>query len=230
MRTETVQHGTERGFTLVELMVTLVIAFVITGAAYSAYVVQQKNYSIQEEVAVVQQNIRAGLDIMTREMRMAGYDPTFSGKYKITAANAGSFQFTTDLCDDGGNPGTCVIGGETITESYQYELYDSSGDGTIDALRRTPGGSPIADNIEALEFRYTLRDGTQTLAPTNAELKQIVQVEISLLARSDREDYQHVDARTYKTASGVTLGPYNDNYHRRMVTTTLQLRNLGYGS
>lgn len=230
MHSEAIELSTQHGFTLVELMVALVIALVITGAAYSAHKVQQKNYTIQEEVAVVQQNLRAGLDIMTREMRMAGYDPTFSGKYRITAANAGSFQFTTDLCDNGGNPGTCVIGGESITETYQYELYDSSGDGTNDALRRTPGGSAIADNIEGLEFRYTLRDGTQTLTPTNAELKQLIRVEISLLARSSREDYQYVDTKTYETASGAVLGPFNDNYHRRMVTTTLQLRNLGYGS
>lgn len=221
---------TQQGFTLVELMVTLVISFIITGAAYAAYVVQQKNYTIQEEVAVVQQNIRAGLEIMTREMRMAGYDPSFSGKYKILAANGGSFRFTADLCENGGDPGTCVMGGESVTETYQYELYDSSGDGTNDALRRTPAGSAIAGNIEQLEFRYTLRDGTQTLAPANGELKQIVRVDISLLARSAREDHEYVDNKTYETASGAILGPFNDNFHRRMVTTTLHLRNLGFGS
>lgn len=216
------------GFTLVELMVTLVIAFVITGAAYATYKVQQKNYSLQEEVAVVQQNLRSGLELMTREIRMAGYDPTFSGNYRIHAANAGSFRFTADLCEDGNIPGTCIIRGESITESYHYEHYDSTGDGINDALRRTPGGSSIAENIERIEFRYTLRDGTQTLAPTNAELKQITQMEISLLARSDKEDHRYTDTRTYETASGFVLGPFNDKYHRRMVTTILQLRNLSY--
>jgi type IV pilus assembly protein PilW len=231
MRFATNKQVSRQGFTLVELMVALVISFVVTGAAYSAYVVQQKNYTIQEEVAVVQQNIRAGLEIMTREMRMAGYDPSFSSNYRITAANAGVFSFTSDLCDDGGQPGTCTIGGESITETYQYELYKPTG-APADypfSLRRTPAGSAIAENIEHLEFRYTLRDGSQTLAPTNAELRRIVQVEISLLARSAKKDYQYQDTRSYTTASGAVLPPFNDNYHRRMLTTTLQLRNLGYG-
>jgi type IV pilus assembly protein PilW len=231
MRFETNRQGSHHGFTLVELMVALVISFVITGAAYAAYVVQQKNYTIQEEVAAVQQNIRAGLEIMTREMRMAGYDPTFSGNYRITAANATVFSFTSDLCDNGGPPGTCTIGDESVTETYQYELYKPPG-APADypfSLRRTPAGSAIAENIEHLEFRYTLRDGSQTLTPANAELRLIVRVEISLLARSAREDHQYLDTRTYTTASGAVLPPFNDNYHRRMLTTTLQLRNLGYG-
>lgn len=213
-------------------MVTLLISFVITGAAYSAYVVQQKNYIIQEEVAVVQQNIRAGLDIMAREIRMAGYDPSFSGNYRITAASAGSFSFTADLCDDGGPPDTCVIGGENVTETYQYEIYKPA-NAPADypfSLRRTPAGSAVAENIEHLEFRYTLRDGSRTLAPDNAQLRQIVQVDVSLLARSARKDHQYLDSKTYETPSGTVLPPFNDNYHRRMMITTLQLRNLGYGS
>lgn len=220
------------GFTLVELVVTLLISFVITGAAYSAYVVQQKNYIIQEEVAVVQQNIRAGLDLMTREIRMAGYDPSFSGNYSITTATADTFSFTSDLCDDGGPPATCVIDGENITETYQYELYkpaNASADYPY-SLRRTPAGSAIAENIEHLAFRYTLRDGSRTSAPDNRELQQIVQVDISLLVRSARKDHRYTDAKTYQTASGAVLPPFNDNYHRRMMITTLQLRNLGYRS
>jgi type IV pilus assembly protein PilW len=223
---------TQPGFTLVELMVTLLISFVVAGAAYSAYVVQQKNYTIQEEVAVVQQNIRAGLDIMTREMRMAGYDPSFSGNYRINAADADRFCFTSDLCDDGGPPAACVIGGENNTETFQYELYkpaNAAADYPF-SLRRTPAGSAIAENIEHLAFSYTLRDGSRTSVPDNAELQQIVQVDISLLVRSARKDHRYTDARTYQTASGALLPPFNDNYHRRMMITTLQLRNLGYGS
>ncbi len=219
-----------QGFTLVELMVTLVIAFVITGAAYAAYVVQQKNYTVQEDVAEMQQNIRVALEVMAREMRMAGFDPTFSGEYGIVEATANRFRFTSDLCRDGGIPAGCTAGGQSITERYLYELYDSSGDGAADALRRTPGGSAVADNIEYLEFLYTLRDGSVTQTPTPAQLKKIVIVEITLLARSSEEDHKFVAHQTYITGSGIILGPYKDRYRRRMLVTTLQLRNMGYGS
>lgn len=219
----------QQGFTLVELMVALTLTFVVSAAAYSAYKVQRQSAVIQEDITVLQQNIRAGLDIMSKELRMAGYDPTSSGKYGIAAADAGSLRFTADLCGDGGDPGTCVVNGESVTETYLYELYDSNGDGVNDALRRTPGGSPIANNIEHLEFHYTLRDGTNTPAPTSSELDRIVAVRISILARSSRPDHKYTDSKTYRTASEAMINPTEKNYHRRMQTTTLHLRNLGYG-
>jgi len=222
--------GSRQGFTLVELMVTLVIAMIISGAAYAAFTVQQRNYTVQEDVAEMQQSIRLALELMAREMRMAGFDPTFSGEYGIVTASAGQFRFTADLCRDGGLPDRCVVGGESVTETYLYELYDSSGDGTDDALRRTPGGSAVADNIEHLEFLYMLRDGTHTQTPTAAELKKIVSVEVTILARSPAEDHRYTDTRAYTTRAGTILGPYNDTFRRRMLVTTLWLRNMGYRS
>jgi len=216
------------GFTLVELVITLVVALIVSGAAYAAYVVQQRNSTVQEQVAEMQQNIRAGLDLMTREMRMAGYDPTFSGLYGIVAATPGSLTFTADLCENGGSPGNCVLGGQSFTETFRYELYDSSGDGTNDALRRTPGGSAIAENIEQLEFRYLLGNGVKTAAPLPNQLARITGVEISVLVRADEEDHRHRNTRTYTTASGRILGPFNDKYRRRLHITTLQFRNLGH--
>lgn len=220
-----------KGFTLVELMVTLVIAFIITGAAYSAYVVQQKNYAVQEQVAEIQQNIRIGLEIMTREMRMSGYDPTFTDKYGIITAKEDQFSFTADLCEDGGIPAaTAKAASCKRTETFTYELYDRSGDGTEDMLRRTSGGSAVIENIEHLEFRYILRDGSRIKSPTPLQLDQIVAVEVSILARASKEDHDYQDIKTYTTAGGLTLGPYDDKYRRRMLITTIQLRNMAYRS
>ncbi len=215
------------GFTLVELMVAMVITFLITGAAYASYIIQQRSYTAQEQVILIQQNIRTGLNIMTREMRMAGYDPSFSDLYGVVTANANTFNFTADLCSDGGDPGKCVLGGESITETYLYELYDSSGDGVNDSLRRTPAGSAIAENIEQLEFRYTLEDGTQTQAPTAIELGQIVTVEVSVLARAEEEDHFYNNSSVYTSAAGTNYGPFDDKFRRRMLNTTIQLRNMG---
>jgi type IV pilus assembly protein PilW len=221
----------QQGFTLVELMVTLVIAFIITGAAYAAYIVQQKNYTVQEQVAEVQQNIRNGLEIMSGEMRMAGYDPTFSGEYGIDEATATRFRFTADLCGDGGTPATAEASSCGIPEKYLYELYDSSGnDGVVDALRRTENGSAVAENIEYLEFLYTLKDGTRTQTPTALELKKIVTVEISILARASEEDHKYQDTQTYTTAAGIIIDPADKKYRRRMLISTLQLRNMAYRS
>ena len=67
--------GRENGFTLIELLVTIAITGVVMAGVYAAYYAQQKSYRTQEEIAAVQQNLRAAMTIMGREIRMAGYDP-----------------------------------------------------------------------------------------------------------------------------------------------------------
>ncbi|MEN8141313.1 MAG: PilW family protein [Thermodesulfobacteriota bacterium] len=63
------------GFTLVELLIAMLLTGIISIGIFSAYKAQQANYIIQEEVAEMQQRVRAGLDMMVMELRLAGYNP-----------------------------------------------------------------------------------------------------------------------------------------------------------
>jgi len=63
----------QRGLTLVELMVALVLAFIVIGAVYRTFTSQQRTYSIQDQVAEAQQNARVAVNILMRDLRMAGY-------------------------------------------------------------------------------------------------------------------------------------------------------------
>ena len=58
----------EGGFTLVELMAAMVIAVVVMAGIYAAYYTQQKNATAQEQTAEMRQNLRAGLNLMAREI------------------------------------------------------------------------------------------------------------------------------------------------------------------
>ncbi len=214
------------GFTLIELMVTLLISSVVVGAIYTTYNKQQKIYTAQDQVIDVQQNLRAALSVMENEMKMAGYDPSETGLYGVTAASADSFAFTADINNDAGSPGA--------GESFQYELYDSDADVVKDSLRRTPGGSSLADNIYFLEFYYQLSDGTWTnkgpggvVQLSAMQFNAIRAVRISILARSGRTDPNFIDTKKYITASGAQWGPFNDHYRRRFMITTVKCRNLG---
>jgi hypothetical protein len=51
----------------------LVISAVLTAGIYRAFVHQQKSYTTQEQVADMQQNVRAAINRMMREIRMAGF-------------------------------------------------------------------------------------------------------------------------------------------------------------
>lgn len=64
----------ERGTTLIELMIALALTGIVTLAVMRTYVTQHENYLTQEDVTTMQQGARASIDELTRQIRMAGHD------------------------------------------------------------------------------------------------------------------------------------------------------------
>jgi len=65
----------ENGLTLIELMIAMAISAVVMAAIFQVYQSQQKAYVTQQLVGQMQQNARAAMSLMVREIRMAGYKP-----------------------------------------------------------------------------------------------------------------------------------------------------------
>lgn len=196
----------EAGFTLVELMAAMVIAVVVMAGIYSAYYSQQKNATAQEQTAEMRQNLRAGLDLMAREIRMAGYDPTQSANAGITAAASNSITFTEDLNGDGDTG--------DADENITYSLSGMD-------LQRS--GQVVAENIDALNFVYLDGSGNVT-----ANLNDIRAVQITMVARAGKRDPGYKDTASYSNQQGTQiLAAQNDSYRRRMLTTSVICRNLG---
>ena len=232
------------GFTLVELIIAMLLTGIISIGIFSAYKAQQASYIAQDQVTEMQQNIRAGIDLMIREVRIAGYNPTLTATCAtINTATQGRLNFTKDdLPYDPVIPingdGDCTDSNENITFGFSL-ANDTDSNGIADgggsdwdvaaSLGRDTGGGfqPIADNIEAIEFYYTLDDGTQTLTP--AVPGNVRSVQISILARANNPDQNFTNAATYTTASGTVWNPIDNNYRRRLLITTVQIRNLGLG-
>jgi prepilin-type N-terminal cleavage/methylation domain-containing protein len=66
----------QRGVTLTELVVTLALAAIVMAALVAVWSKSQEAYFIGSETAEVQQNVRAALDFMVREIRSTGKDVT----------------------------------------------------------------------------------------------------------------------------------------------------------
>lgn len=252
MKTNHKPENKQSGFTLVELMVTLVVAFLVIAAVYASFKVQQQNEKAQQQVTQIQQNLRAAMDMISREFPMAGYDPLLTGDYTIIATNSDSFLFTADLNEDGDKPPSWSPGDSTpctapctTPEIYYFTLYDSAqaDDNDVFSLSRIPDDNnlenytSIAENIDQIEFRYLQADGTPT-----AVLNDIVAVRVTILARADEPDFKYTDNNTYSTTfttmdgtviAGTTWDPStfaysnNVNYRRRMLAKTIYLRNMG---
>ncbi len=168
----------KRGFSLMELLMAMVIAGVVMAAIYAVYYSQQKSHVTQEQILAMQQNLRAAIYIIERDIRMAGYDPTGSGKFGITDIGLkdidddldvngnSSLEFTIDRDEDG------VLG--PGDETVYYCIYDSptnAPDGKTDLAQRYGGGGRqlLAENIEALGFAYAFdNNGDGQLDTTGA--------------------------------------------------------------
>ncbi len=61
-----------RGFTLVELLVTMAVALILMAGLYQFFVSQQRSYSTQDEVLRLQQEARMAEDLMVKAIQQTG--------------------------------------------------------------------------------------------------------------------------------------------------------------
>jgi type IV pilus assembly protein PilW len=156
------------GFTLLELLIAITVSMIIMAGVYSVFLSQQKSTTAQINVSDIQQNLRAAMDFLARDIRMAGYPGTDRGntagfgfddvRFRDLSgsqdpAGNGFLQFSWDMDEDGTKDG-----GETVG----YSLSDSSGIAPIALMRDTGGGAqPMAGYIIALglAFAFDSDDG-----------------------------------------------------------------------
>jgi len=209
-----------RGFTLVEILVGMAISLLVIGSIYSVYQTQQKSYVVQEQVTVMQQNLRAGMTMLTRDIRMAGYDPTVSVTVGITLANSNTLQFTR--LDDS----------LTAIETITYTLQDNGGDGDNDLFRNAGGGPQlIAENIDALNFVYLNQNGyaldDDGSGNVTTNISNIRSIQVTMVARTGRVDLNYTNNNNYQNQLNENIYIANDNYRRRLLTREIYCRNLG---
>ena len=90
----------ESGFTLVELLIAMAISGIVLGAAVNTFMAQRWSYALQEQVTEMTQGTRAALEMVTREVRMAGYNPAGTN-FDSIIYNPTQVQIRADLNGDG---------------------------------------------------------------------------------------------------------------------------------
>jgi type IV pilus assembly protein PilW len=199
------------GVTLVELLISMAITGILVAAMYSVYILQQRSYTVQVQVSEIQQKIRTAVDIMTREIRMASYDPAKTCSAAIQTATTTQFVFDTCDPDDSECPDcriTFVLAGNNNDELQMTK--DQGRDGNSDAGNLDNLPLTIAREVDAIEFRYLDENGADT---TNTN--DITAVQISLLVRARYPDPKYTNTTSYLPASvrssgGVPPAPWNN--------------------
>ena len=204
LRPTAVSRLDQRGVTLTELMVALVMGLATVAAVYSVHLIQVKQRILQEDVMAMQQNARAAMDLMTREIRMAGYDPmgvnrdgSDSNDFSGVAYHPTELQIKSDLNGNG-----------LLTDSNEsiVFLYDAS---TLTLRRKVGRGGrqPLADHIQSLALQYFDQGGAPTTDSTNIRM-----IEVALTAQTEHTDPQY---------------PKNEGHRTFTLRSRITPRNLG---
>lgn len=208
-----------QGFSIVELLVTLVVVSIVVGAVYLVSKGQEKNMLVEDRVAELQSSLQSGVMLLAKELRMAGYDPTCSRApcSGFVSANATSLSF---------------IQKDPITNNQKlisYSLYDSGGDGDNDLGRLVGSGTlqPVILNVDAFDLVYFSSTGTRLSTPvSNSDLAKIKVVEITIVAHSETPDPNYKATPQFTNLQGETvfIAPA-DGYRRKSVRLRVYCRN-----
>ena len=180
----------EGGFTLINLLVSMGISGIVLSAVTTTFVSQSQSYDAQEQVVEMQQNARAAMDIMTREIRMAGYSPTGASLVGVHH-HSDKIHIRADITGNGNT--------NDPNEDIKYS-YDAA---NLRIERDAKAGiQPFADNIQVFTMAYFDNNGNATT--NSADIRQI---QITITARTAERDLNYPfngGYHTYRLTSLVT--------------------------
>jgi prepilin-type N-terminal cleavage/methylation domain-containing protein len=231
-----------QGFTLVELLVVLAIVSIVMAGIYSVFVRSNRVYISQEEVVAAQQEARSALDILGREIRMAGFiaannktgglDPIFAPAWAgdpgsaIEIAEVDDIGKTTTLAFKSNLDGTdSDLDGNDDTEAVRYVYYhsdhaDASRQNTLtrevliwNAGWSDPSGEGAKVFLENIQdLTLTYQMADGSTSASPTDLEDIRGVVISITAQTN-----------------IAVEPYEGgkDIRTRQLTSNIQIRNMG---
>ena len=179
-----------KGYSLIEVVIALGLSLLTLSVVYSLYVTELKAQSVREDILEMQQQARVVIDLIGREILMAGFDPRGVNKDPDPTNDFLGLTYVPDQlwikADLNGN-GTIRDRNESIVYVF---------DSVTNTLRRNTGGGnqPFGENIESLLVQYWDQHGT----PTKDTLS-IRQVGLTVTARTAHPDPKILHNGGYRT-------------------------------
>jgi type IV pilus assembly protein PilW len=156
------------GFTILELLVAIALGMVILAGLFRTFKVQHDSYVIQDQVSAMQQNLRAAMYFITRDLQMAGYYTNF---------DRNSRQLDWNDLDGDSNPANNTETGRPLV--FGVNNVSASGDNIKDntdiivivkagsEAHRLGSGEGASGGVITLSSRDLDGDGTVDLNNTN---------------------------------------------------------------
>lgn len=151
------QSAGQRGLTLVELMIAMLLGLIILGAVVSVFLANRVSYNAGENLGRVQENARLAFDLMARDIREAGGSGCGENLTEVNvigavpwwmnfgASSLGITGFAEGQLYDGVGAAARADGSEALHMSY------AGGQGSVVTAHDIPGRTlTLAANVDAV--------------------------------------------------------------------------------
>ena len=101
-----------KGLTVLELLLVALMTSIVAAAGFHFFVRVNQQYISQEEICEMQQNARASLQELCREVRMAGFN---------TADTVAAYR----IINSGSDPDTITVNRDTLSIKYYVDMSDT---------------------------------------------------------------------------------------------------------
>jgi prepilin-type N-terminal cleavage/methylation domain-containing protein len=145
--------GNERGFTLVEILVTSAVSMILLGSIYMAVNSAQRHSMGIERKVAAQQDVRPSLELMAMEIRMASFNPWLkTGNWVLPPG-------VTGACTSAGNQAYLGIQEATDTSiTVEMDVNSLCSNNNIPSCMTTGAGNPNA----VIRYNYDMANQRMT--------------------------------------------------------------------
>lgn len=180
-----------RGLTLVELMIVLVLSLMLMAAVFLTYQLQSGSGQSEMRRAAIQQDLRAMMEVITLDIMHAGLDPKITKDIEGIPGDVSSRNTLRVVMDLNGN-GVTSNAASDAEEMITYTLNGTN-------LQRTSDNSGvtriIGNNVSGLTFTFMDRDFQDITPAGNATLSLAVAqsvryIAVSITVQDERPDVQ----------------------------------------
>lgn len=240
----------QRGFSLVELMVAMVVSLLLLSGVIQVFVSSKQSYRVVDSYSRLQENGRFAVDVLSRNIRMAGYRsniweiPAVAFPPNVPYASTGQAVFGSDGASDsitfryqgsgdgfiedclGGNVGA----GTTASVTFRIDATDNELECSVNAAGIP---QPLIDGVENMQIVYGVDTNgdfsanqfrTATNVTASGQWNNIIAVRIGLLLNTVGNVSYVNDSQNYDlVGTNVTAGA--DLLRRHRFVTTINLRN-----
>jgi Tfp pilus assembly protein PilW len=228
---------------MAELLVATAVGSIVMAMAFSSFSVINQKYQKYSDLSNLHRSSTQVLNIITRDLRMAGYQDldTVNGLITLAittenddsdiGADAITIVYDTDAqnrikvkyyllpCQDAGQ----------CTEEGRYRLYKTKWSKVNGSWQMSADyeQQAVVDYIDDLQFQYNMSNGESQDSVDSDEIKNVRSIDVSILMRTARKHKK--DDSNYRHELEDNDVNLDGGYIREIFSTTAFTRNLELG-